>query len=181
MPRSGSSSSPVSLTVRRRVSPAVRREVVRQLERAMRAAGAAAQVSLVFTDDEEIHALNKTFAGEDHATDVLSFGVEGPALDGAAAVAPRTRHRRGTRPSALLGDIVISIDTAARQAKGGKRPLTDELVHLAVHGLAHLLGYDHATPVEEKVMFGFEARLRAQARGRAAVERVRRPPRAGTD
>jgi probable rRNA maturation factor len=140
---------------RRRVRPPVVRELTRQLERAMRAAGADGEVALSLTDDDELLALNRTYADEDHATDVLSFEQARP----------------------LLGDIVISVETAARQATEGGRTLTAELVHLAVHGLAHLLGYDHATPREEKVMFGYEAKLRAQAAGRSAITRVRRPPR----
>ena len=113
----------------------------------MQAAGARGEVSLSLTDDAELRRLNQEFAGEDHATDVLSFEQDPP----------------------LLGDIVISVPYARRQAKG---PLADELVHLAVHGLAHLLGYDHATPAEERVMFGYEAKLRAAARAPGSVRRV---------
>lgn len=138
---------------RRRVGPTVKRELARQLRRAMQAAAADGEVAVSLTDDDELLALNRTWAGEDHATDVLSFEQSAP----------------------LLGDIVISVETAARQAKAGARTLTAELVHLAVHGLAHLLGYDHATPAEEAVMFGYETRLRAQAAVRGPVARVRRP------
>ena len=138
---------------RRKVKPGVVRELKRQLGRAMQAAGARGEVSLSLVDDDEILQLNRDFADEDHATDVLSFEQAAP----------------------LLGDIVISVETAARQAEAGQRTLTAELVHLAVHGLAHLLGYDHATRKEETVMFGYEARLRAQAVGRAAVKKVSAP------
>ena len=75
----------------------------------------------------------------------------------------------------MLGDIVISVETAARQALAGGRSLTDELAHLAVHGLAHLIGFDHASPKEERVMFGYEAKLRAIAVRRGPIVRVRRP------
>jgi len=126
----------------------------------MTAAGLdGAEVALSLTRDAELLALNREYAGEDHATDVLSFSQ---------------REGEGAR-GGPLGDIVISVDTAARQARAGGRPLLDELLHLAVHGLAHLQGYDHATPADERVMFGYEAKLRAQAIGRAAVQRVRRP------
>jgi probable rRNA maturation factor len=120
------------------------------MRRAMRAAGARGAVALSLTSSTELLALNRTFAGEDHETDVLSFQQAPP----------------------LLGDIVIAVDIAARQAKS---TLLDELLHLAVHGLAHLLGYDHATAREEAIMFGFEASLRAQSIGRGPVRRVRRP------
>jgi probable rRNA maturation factor len=140
---------------RARVSPSVVRELSRQVERAMRAAGAGGVLSLSLTDDDELRALNRRFAGEDHATDVLSFEQAPP----------------------LLGDVVISVETAAKQARDGQRTLSAELVHLAVHGLAHLCGYDHATKAQEAVMFGWEAKLRVQAVGRGAVARVRRPKR----
>jgi probable rRNA maturation factor len=156
----------VSVDVRngagRRARAEVVREVARRLGRAMEAAGVGrAEVALSFTDDVEIRALNAAYAGEDHATDVLSFSqAEGAPMPGGADV---------------LGDIVISVEYAARQAKEGGRALVDELAHLAVHGLAHLLGFDHATPEEERVMFGYEARLRAVAEKRGAIARVRRP------
>jgi probable rRNA maturation factor len=156
----------------RKVRPHVVRELARQLRRAMRAAAADGEVVLSLTDDREILALNRTYADEDHATDVLSFS---PAE---ATVLPLgIRHGAGPEPPPVLGDIVISVPTATRQARAGGRTLTAELVHLAVHGLAHLLGYDHATPAEERVMFGFETKLRAQSVGRGPVARVRRPPR----
>jgi probable rRNA maturation factor len=133
---------------RARVTAAEKRTLLRLLSRAMEAAGARGEVSLSLSDDAELRRLNHEFAGEDHATDVLSFEQDPP----------------------LLGDIVISVPYARRQAKGA---LVDELVHLAVHGLAHLLGYDHRTRKQEAVMFGYEAKLRAAARARGAVKRVR--------
>jgi probable rRNA maturation factor len=146
-----------------RVSGEVGRELERRVARAMRAAGADGDVALSLTDDAELRALNRDYAGEDHATDVLSFSQ---------------RERAGARASSgPLGDVIISVETARRQARDGGRALVDELAHLAVHGLAHLLGFDHATPAEERVMFGFERRLRAQAERRGPVARVRRPPR----
>jgi probable rRNA maturation factor len=144
-----------------RLRGAVRREVARRLGRAMQAAGQrGAELALSFTDDDELRELNRVYAGEDHATDVLSF----------------SQREGGGDPKGPLGDVIISVETARRQAVAGRRRLTDELFHLAVHGLCHLLGYDHATPAEERVMFGYEARLRAAALGRGAVGRVPAPP-----
>ena len=83
----------------------------------------------------------------DHATDVLSFhlqelaGEDDPAGDGVE-----------------LGDIVISVETARRRARGKR--LAGELERLAVHGLCHLFGHDHKKKAEAKVMFALEARLR---------------------
>jgi len=115
----------------------------------MQAAGTDLEVALSLTDVRELHALNLQYANEDHPTDVLSFNQDPP----------------------LLGDIVISVPYARRQAKGA---LADELIHLAVHGLAHLLGYDHRTQREEAVMFGYEAKLRAAARARGPIRRVKK-------
>ncbi|HOO58959.1 MAG TPA: rRNA maturation RNase YbeY [Candidatus Mcinerneyibacteriales bacterium] len=81
-------------------------------------------VDLYFTDDEEIRSLNKRYRERDKATDVLSF----PLKD---------------RWDSSLGEIIISLETADRQKEG--QPLSDEVLQLFVHGLLHLLGYDHET------------------------------------
>jgi len=138
----------------RRIPDGTVAELGRRLRRAMRAASANGEVSLSLSDDKELLALNRQYAGEDHATDVLSFCQEDPSL---------------------LGDVIISVETAERQAGTAKHSMLAELTHLSVHGLVHLLGYDHATSAEEKVMFGYEARLRAQARGAGPVRRQPRP------
>lgn len=97
------------------------------------------EVHLTLTTDQRIHQLNRDYRGQDKPTDVLSFSqVEGsqtfvPAPSGALA----------------LGDVVISVETAQRQAKG---ELIDELCLLAAHGALHLLGYDHETDQDEARM-----------------------------
>jgi probable rRNA maturation factor len=139
-----SSRAELSIDIRNgaRVSPSTVRTLRTRLGRAMRAAGVAGRaMTLSLTNDRELEQLNKKYANEDHATDVLSFAQEAP----------------------LLGDVIISVETAARQAKAAKHSLVAELFHLAVHGMAHLIGYDHATKSEERVMFAYEARLRARA------------------
>ena len=155
------SKSPVSLDVRAAVPVAVRRLLVKRLARAVGLAEPGGELTISLTDDAEIQALNRDYAGEDHATDVLSFSMR--------------EGEGGELHPQLLGDVVISVETAARQAAAGGRSLDEELFHLAVHGLAHLLGYDHATKAEERVMFGFEAELRAQALGAGRVVTVPRP------
>lgn len=138
----------------RTLTPATLARLRRLVGRAMRAAGVADRaLALSLSDDDELLALNRQYAGEDHATDVLSFEQEPP----------------------LLGDVIISVETAARQAATARHALVTELVHLSVHGLVHLMGFDHATPAEERVMFGYEAKLRAAARAPGAVVRVRAP------
>jgi probable rRNA maturation factor len=116
--------------------------------RAAAAAHAAAamppgEISLVLADDAFIRALNRDHRGHDRATDVLSF----PQLDGRApdAAAP-----------ALLGDVVVAYETAARDAKAAGAPLSDHLSHLIIHGILHLAGHDHEDEAEAEVMENLE-------------------------
>jgi len=129
-----------------KVAPSTVRTLRTRVGRVMRAAGVAERaLTLSLTNDRELRALNREYAQEDHATDVLSFEQEAP----------------------LLGDVVISVETALKQAKAAKHSLLAELFHLGTHGVVHLLGYDHATKAEERVMFGYEAKLRARATRRS--------------
>jgi probable rRNA maturation factor len=87
------------------------------------------EVSVLFCGDELIRTLNREYRGQDKATDVLSFAQEESPPGGAA----------------LLGDVVVSTDTARRQAREGRRSLAREVEWLLAHGLLHLLGYDDET------------------------------------
>jgi probable rRNA maturation factor len=107
-----------------------------------------AEVSLVLCGDATIHKLNKRWRGHDKPTDVLSF----PQLEGEKVPQPKGAPLG-------LGDVVISLPTAKRQAKESDKALAEELALLWVHGLLHLLGYDHATQAEEKRMFGLQERI----------------------
>ena len=155
-----------------RVPDGTCRVLAERLRRAMRAAGLrGVELSVTLSDNRELHALNRTYAGEDHATDVLSFsqreaGEVPGALEGGSA-------------REALGDVIISVEYAARQAKGHGHALPGELFHLAVHGLVHLCGYDHRSKPEERTMFGYEAALRAAALERGVVRKVS-APRTGT-
>lgn len=93
-------------------------------------------ISLYFTDDAEIRDLNRTYRGKDKPTDVLSFILDEPVED----------YR-------LLGEIIISVDTAKRQAKELGHSFRDEIKRLIVHGFVHLLGYDHELGGEEERKF----------------------------
>jgi probable rRNA maturation factor len=121
--------------------------------RALLAAGVRpATLSIVLVDDAAIRALNRDFRGRDRPTDVLSFSQrEGAWVPG----------------QALLGDVVVSAQTAARRRQ---RELEDELFFLVVHGLCHLLGHDHGTRAEARRMFALERSIRARA------DRVRTAP-----
>lgn len=107
-----------------------------------------AEVSLVLCGDAEIKKLNHRWRGFDKATDVLSF----PQLEGERIPQPKGAPL-------VLGDVVISLPTARRQAKETARELNDELALLWVHGLLHLLGYDHVLKADEKKMFALQNRL----------------------
>ncbi len=129
----------------------LRREVARMVTAVARHDGRARyEVALRLTDDRAIHELNRGFRGKNQPTDVLAF-----AQREAVAADPD-----------LLGDIVISVDTARRQAKRG---LYAELVHLASHGLCHLIGYDHRTDAEEREMNARAQALRREGRRRGRV------------
>jgi rRNA maturation RNase YbeY len=94
-----------------------------------------AELSVLFVGDHAMLKLNHAWRGKKETTDVLSFSLrEG-----------RFKHIR----TALLGDIVISVPTAERQARAEGHALSRELDRLLVHGLVHLLGYDHARGAEE--------------------------------
>ena len=131
------------------------------LERLLAEIGeAGTSVSLTFVRDPEMRRLNRDHRGKDAATDVLSFPI----------YAPETFDRSGvTRPAAaaatgverMLGDIVVSVDTARRQAEAYDAPLEREVQRLLVHGVLHLAGHDHLIAAERAVMEAEERRLAA--------------------
>jgi len=97
----------------------------------------ASEVSISFVTTDEIRALNRDFRSKDTPTDVLSFPVDEAFVTGIG------------RP---LGDIVICKEVAEHQAKEYGHPIERELAFLVVHGMLHLLGYDHVTPEDEAAM-----------------------------
>jgi probable rRNA maturation factor len=108
------------------------------------------ELSVALVGDREIAELNHQYRDKRAATDVLSFSlVEGDHAD----------HRGG-----LLGDVVISLETARRQARERHRGLDEELARLLIHGVLHLLGHDHEEEEEWRVMRAEERRLWASIR-----------------
>ena len=105
-------------------------------------------VSVSFVDDEFIHQLNRDYRKIDRPTDVISFAFLDNEDDRESQL-----HGQGI---VCLGDIYISVDRAKAQAEEYGHSLNRELSFLFVHGLLHLLGYDHMTPEEEKVMFALQ-------------------------
>ena len=88
---------------------------------------ASAELGITFVGDHRMRGLNRRYRGKDRTTDVLAFPMRG--------VPHSSSH--------LLGDVVIAVPTAARQAKQGHRSLDEELTVLLIHGILHLCGYDH--------------------------------------
>ncbi len=135
-------------------------EVRRMARAAARTEGLAdVEVAVRLTTDAEIHALNRSYRQKDRPTDVLAFAQrEGPG---------------GSLHPELLGDVIIAVPTARRQASArkwrGPEGLYRELLFLASHGLCHLLGYDHRDDAEEAAMNARMARLRAEAQRRGRI------------
>lgn len=105
---------------------------------------AHADLSIVLTDDRQLHELNLDYLGVDAPTDVLSFP--------AGEVDPETE-------TLYLGDLAISIPRATQQAQNGGHPVEAEAQLLVVHGTLHLLGYDHSTDEEKAVMWAEQAKV----------------------
>lgn len=116
----------------RRQAPRLKTTRIRELAQVIVKEGLAlprAELSIVLTDDATIHELNRTWRGKDKATDVLSFSqVEGEEFGA---------------QNTVLGDVIVSMDTAARQAEKYGWSLDEEMKRLLVHGILHLLGHDH--------------------------------------
>jgi probable rRNA maturation factor len=104
------------------------------------------EASVMLTDDAQIRELNRTWRGKDKPTNVLSFPApEQPGLDG-------PRH---------LGDIALAYETLVRESEEESKELAHHFAHLIVHGVLHLLGYDHEVEAEADIMEGLEVKALA--------------------
>jgi probable rRNA maturation factor len=101
-------------------------------------------VSIIIVDDDLIHKLNLEFLGQDKPTDVLAFP--------AGHIDPDTGHRN-------IGDVIISYPRAIEQAASAQHPVVSELSLLAIHGLLHLIGFDHDVPERQAVMWQVQNRI----------------------
>lgn len=135
----------------------VETRVRRAAEAALPPERADCELAVVLTDDETMRALNARFRGQDAATNVLSFP--------APAFSQRTAEGRRGEP-VFLGDIVIAFDTAKAEADAEGKEFGHHFAHLLVHGVLHLLGYDHHSDAEAEAM---------EARERAILERLDMP------
>lgn len=109
---------------------------------------APAELGLVISDDDTLRDLNRRYRGMNEPTDVLSFGLESAE----PFVSPPDGVQR-------LGEVIVSFPAAERQAREAGYPLETELAHLVVHGVLHLLGYDHQRPEEAQAMRAREEAL----------------------
>ena len=107
------------------------------------------EIGIALADDAECARLNARYRGVDRPTDVLSF---------ASGELPGRNDRPGD-PPVMLGDIVVAYETSARDAEREDRPLAHHLQHLVVHGLLHLLGYDHENEGDARRMEAMEVEI----------------------
>ncbi len=121
------------------------------LDAALAEAGVAAspsELSIVFTDDAHIRTLNAGWRGKDKPTNVLSF--------------PAFPVKPGDPLPPMLGDIVLAAETVSREAELEEKPFDHHLLHLMVHGVLHLLGYDHEDEEDAEAMEALERRVLAK-------------------
>jgi probable rRNA maturation factor len=107
-----------------------------------------AELSLLFTDDAEIREINRDWRAQDKPTNVLSF--------------PGEDIQPGESAGAMLGDVVLSFETVAGEAKLEGKRFEDHLTHLVVHGIFHLFGYDHMDDAQAALMEDAEKRALAR-------------------
>ena len=107
------------------------------------------EVSVMLADDETVHGLNRQYRGIDKPTNVLSF----PIRDGGAAVQGMP---------ALLGDVVLGYETVRAEAEAAGKPLAHHVSHLIIHGVLHLVGYDHETDSDAAEMEPLETAILAR-------------------
>ena len=113
------------------------------------------ELSLALIGDREMQQLNAQYRGKDYPTDVLSFPVD----RGVALSTP------------LLGDVIISVDKAAAQAREQRRALDDEMITLLIHGIVHLMGYDHERSAKDaRIMTRLEKKILRQLCEREVIK-----------
>jgi probable rRNA maturation factor len=153
---------PVVLRVEAGPHPGVSRALLQRRARAMLDAVQSAdkEWSILLTGDDQIQNLNRIYRKKDRPTDVLAFSQ----LEG----------EHDAQAGRLLGDVIVSVPTARRQAAAARRDLLAELTMLLAHGLLHLLGWDHVTAAEDRRMRRETQRLCDAASAKpAAPKRVR--------
>ena len=115
----------------------------------------SAELSILFVGDQRMRSLNRRYRGKDRTTDVLAFAIREATVPHVPSFAPT-----------MLGDVVIAVPEAARQAKQGQRSLDEELMVLLIHGILHLCGYDHERSEKEARRMHRRERMILQALSR---------------
>jgi probable rRNA maturation factor len=159
---------PVRVVVQGGPYPGVSRTGISTLARAMLSAVQMVdhELSIVLMNDNQIQDLNRLYRRKNRPTDVLAFSQhEGP---------------HGPQPGKLLGDVVVSVPTARRQARARKATLREELTMLVAHGLLHLLGWDHRTHAADRRMRKETERLCRAAGDTLRRARLKEKTRKGT-
>lgn len=141
---------PCPLWERARADAAALAETAAHLTLLQSHAAPTSVVDVTLTDDAAQRALNHTWRGKDASTNVLAFPAADPAIP-----------PPGGAPL-LLGDVVLAYETVAREAAEQHKPLADHLRHLVVHGVLHLLGYDHTQPADAAAMEAREIAILAE-------------------
>ena len=135
----------------------VRRAVTQSVSKTLHAVVATTsttiEISIRLTSDAEVRTLNKQYRQQDKPTNVLSFPMVQPDL-----IATLANTDDG---EVLLGDIVLAYETCAREAAARNVPVQDHATHLIVHGVLHLLGYDHMTDADAEAMEAIEQSVMA--------------------
>ena len=120
-----------------------------------------ASLSLALADDETVRRLNRDYRGLDETTDVLAFAFHHPGHYEGEGDPPPTPEddpfMTAPQEEDFLGEVVISYPQCVRQAQAEGREVDEELALLVTHGVLHILGYDHLTPDEERIMHEREA------------------------
>jgi probable rRNA maturation factor len=118
------------------------------------APGLDCEISILFTDDEDVRRLNRDFRGKDRPTNILSFPMLPPD-----AIAPALAAPEG---SLLLGDLALAYETCASEAAAQGKSLAAHVTHLVVHGVLHLLGFDHEEEAPAEAMETLERSILAR-------------------
>jgi probable rRNA maturation factor len=147
-------SVPYKLWVRACTDAAEIAETAARLTLQKSAAPAASAVDVTLAGDDAQQALNRTWRGKDAPTNVLAFPLMPPGADRAIPVP--------VGAPLLLGDVVLAYETVAREAVEQQKPLADHLRHLVVHGVLHLLGYDHIETADAAEMEAREIAILAE-------------------
>ncbi|MDC1425286.1 rRNA maturation RNase YbeY, partial [Oceanospirillaceae bacterium] len=125
---------------------------------ALQTPNAAAEITIRMVDNEESHALNLQYRGQDKATNVLSFPFETPEFED-PTLAAEIAHELG--PVSYLGDLVVNAPLLAQEAAQQHKNVTDHWAHLIIHGTLHLQGFDHIEDQEAEEMEALEGQLLA--------------------